>query len=82
MSWKSKIQAQVKQASRQHAIGAGLKELVKELLEYDSEFHLVYSSSREQYMGLRFKDKVSKDVKRMILNDYGLRVWKIIKPRK
>ena len=82
MNWKIKIQNQIKEASKQKCISSNLKELSTKLLEYDSEFILVYSGSRGMYLFPRFVDKVSKRVKIMILNEYGLSVWKILKPRK
>ncbi len=81
MSWKSKIQVQLKVATKQKAISSNLKDLVTDLLKGDSEFHLVYSSGREQYMSVRFVGKVSKETKAIVLNEYGIKVWKIIKPR-
>jgi len=82
MSWKSKIKVQLQVASKKRAISSNLKDLVNDLLKGDTEFQLVYSSSREQYMSVRFKDgKVSKKTKAIILNEYGIRVWKVIKPR-
>lgn len=81
MSWKSKIQVQVKQATKQHAISSALKELAADLLKEDSPFILVHSSGREQYMSVQFTGKVTKSTKVMILNEYGIRVWNIIKPR-
>lgn len=81
MSWKSKIQVQLKVASKQKAISSGLRELAQDLLTTDSPFILVYSSGREQYMSIQFTGEVTKKTKVLILKEYGINVWNIIKPK-
>lgn len=83
MSWKEDIKNQIKEASQRKAISPGLKEVCNTLLKGDSEFILVYSSSREKYTRLEFRvDKVDKETVKLILNEYGPKVWKILKPKK
>lgn len=81
MSWKSKMRVQVKVASKKKAISRNLKELTECLLKGDSEFQLVYSSGREKYMSIIFNGEVSKKTKAIILSEYGIKVWKLIKPK-
>jgi hypothetical protein len=74
MNWKKKIREQLKQAASQRKIGAPLKKLAKLLLDGDTPFVLVYSSSRDYYYDLRFSEKLSKYTSMLILKN-GYKVF-------
>lgn len=59
MEWKVEIQQKLIQATNQRKIGTELKKLAKLLLNGDTRFILVYSSSRDTYFTILFKEKMS-----------------------
>lgn len=69
MEWKVKIEYQVAQATNYRKIDTTLKKLVKVLLTGDTRFSLVYSSSRDKYMNILFRDKLSKQTSRILLKN-------------
>lgn len=81
MSWKKDMIKTLKEASKQKAIASGLKELCVDLLKSDSEFQLIYLSSRGKYISIRFIGEVSKKTKILIIKEYGIKTWNIIKPK-
>jgi hypothetical protein len=71
MIWKVEIKQQLIEASKQRKISNSLKKLVKLLLDGDTRFNLVYSSSRETYVTVIFRDRVCKKTLRiLLLNGY------------
>lgn len=80
MSWRDKIEVQILNASKQHSIGPNLRDLGRLLLNGDTEFHLVYRASRDQYVTLRFVGEVGIVTRRLILKNYGAQTWKLLKP--
>jgi hypothetical protein len=69
MEWKVKIEEQLKQATNQRKISTPLKKLVKIVLSGDTRFNLVYSSSREQYVTLVFRETLSKLTSSILLKN-------------
>jgi len=65
--WKDKIRQQVKQGSKLRKIHSELKKLIKVMLLGDTEFDLIYSSSRDQYVFIRPKTKLSKKTSKLLL---------------
>ena len=59
MEWKVEIQQKLIEATNQRKIGTELKKLAKLLLNGDTSFILVYSSSRDTYFTILFKEKMS-----------------------
>lgn len=81
MDWKELISEQLDEASKHRAIGRNLKALAKDLLDGDTEFCLVYSSGREQYTTVRFRNDIGKGTAKIILKEYGLPLLKMLKPK-
>jgi hypothetical protein len=65
--WKQKINEQIDEAARMRCIGGKLKKLSRELLEADTPFDLIYSSSRGSYIKLRFLEEPSKLSSKIVL---------------
>lgn len=61
MSWEILIQQQLKEASKSNKIHSELKKLVKLLLNGSTRFNMVYSSSRDQYMTVIFREPIKSD---------------------
>jgi len=77
------VNYQLKEATRQNCISRELKQLCKELLQFDTEFQMIFSSSRGQYTRIRFTTTdVSTDVRKWILITYGKGLWQFLKPIK
>lgn len=69
--WKNDIRKKLNQAVDRRVINKELVKLVKLLLDSNSEFEMVFRSSREQYVGVFFIDGIKKDTaKKLILNGY------------
>ena len=78
--WKESIKDKIEEATKQRAIEKNLKQLANDLLLEESEFCLIFSSSRGKYVSLRFLVMPSKKEKAKIFNKYGVQTWMLIKP--
>lgn len=67
MCWKTKITNQVNQASKRNSINKELKKLAKTCLMGDTEFFLVYSNGRGQYVNIIFKEQLTTKTARLLL---------------
>ena len=67
MDWKKKIKNQVKEARKLNRINTELKKLVLLLTLGDTKFDMIYSSSRDCYMTIRFTEKLGKQTSKILL---------------
>lgn len=72
--WKEKIRSQLQYAVRHNNISKFIADGIREALDGDKEIKLLYSNSREQYMGFfyseekknRFKKSTKEALKRFV----------------
>lgn len=69
MNWKVEINNQIIEASRQRKISSALKKLVKLLLTGNTRFNLLYSSSRESYTTIIFRENLSIQTSKILLKN-------------
>jgi len=67
MNWKKEIKEKLNQATLQRKISTPLKKLVKLLLIGDTPFILVYSSSKDVYYDVRFKETITITTARVLI---------------
>lgn len=79
MSWKKSIEHQIIEATNHKCISKELKQLSKDLLEGDTEFNLIFLSSRGVYVNLKFKGQMSPKTKNILLTKYGAKIYKYFK---
>lgn len=80
--WKLAISDKIAEATKFNQIKPKLKKLAKELLEFDSEFDLIYSGSRMSYIDIIFRKEVSNKVLYFILKNYGTIIFFKIRDNK
>jgi len=76
MSWRKKIKLQLEEASRQRKIHPKFKSLAKSLLEGENEFYMSYSSSREMYVNIIFKETITKKTGKIVLEVSNINILK------
>jgi hypothetical protein len=79
MNWKKRIEGQIIEATNQKSISRELKQLAKEMLEGDTEFNLIFLSSRGVYVNIRFIEQMNSKTKKIILTKYGAKIYKYFK---
>lgn len=77
--WKEKIKIQLGRCSTLQ-ISKELKTFVKELLEEETEFYLIYSTSKDKIIGVRYKKQPSGKELKKLFNKHSALIWKHIKP--
>lgn len=82
MKWKKKIKEQLKEATKRRAICNSLKEIVKKLLEFDSEFIMVFNSARNEYTNIILKDDLDREALAYFLKNYNIGIYKSLKNNK
>lgn len=66
-NWKTKIVRQIDEATKLYRIDSPLKKLCRLLLKGDTEFQMIYSSTREKYIRIRFLKPISKNTAKILL---------------
>jgi hypothetical protein len=79
MIWKNKILDEIKKAKKLRAIDYKFANFLIDIAEGDTEFFLVYSSSKEKYYNFRFTQEIGLMTKRIILTKYGAQTWRNFK---
>lgn len=81
--WSFSMQEKLKEASKLHKINTEFKNFCLELVENgDSEFELVYSSTRDKYKGLIFRKNVGFKTLNYILKNHGKQLFLKVKNQK
>lgn len=76
MNWRTKIKKDLKEAHNNKCISPELARLAKDLLEGDTKFNLIFSSSRQKFTTLRFDGEIKIGSKKILVIDYGIHLYK------
>lgn len=82
MSWKKKIREQLKEATKRRVICNSLKEVANKIIEFDTEFILVYNSARNEYINIILKADLNKEALAYFLRNYHISIYKNLKNKK
>ena len=79
---REELEKRLKEGKKQRAISINLFNFCNLILDGDTDFDLIYSSSREIYVGVRLKQELGKETSIILLNNGFKREYLILKRTK
>jgi hypothetical protein len=78
MIWKEKIEKQLSYAIKHNLLTLKYKRLVKDLLDGDTEFKMIYNNSNNNYEDIRMNQPLTLKTKKIILQKHNIVLLKYL----
>lgn len=76
MNWKKEIQSQLSYAVKHNLVSFKYRQLVKDLLDGDSQFKMTFNNSNGTYDNIKLTGKITINTKRIILQKHNIYLLK------